>query len=43
VDAKKWSDLPKQARDYLTALADLTGARLAIASVGPGRDQTIVL
>jgi len=41
--AKKWTDLPPRARDYLKAIADLTGARLAIASVGPGRDQTIVL
>jgi adenylosuccinate synthase len=41
--ARKWSDLPQRARDYLKAIADLTGARLAIASVGPGRDQTIVL
>jgi adenylosuccinate synthase len=42
-EAKKWSDLPAKARDYLKAIADLTGAKLAIASVGPGRDQTIVL
>ncbi|HEX4084617.1 MAG TPA: adenylosuccinate synthase [Chthoniobacteraceae bacterium] len=41
--AKKWSDLPAKAREYLKAIADLTGARLSIASVGPGRDQTIVL
>jgi adenylosuccinate synthase len=42
-EAKKWSDLPAKAREYLQAIADLTGAKLAIASVGPGRDQTIVL
>jgi adenylosuccinate synthase len=41
--AKQWSDLPAKARDYLKAIASLTGAKLAIASVGPGRDQTIVL
>jgi adenylosuccinate synthase len=41
--AKKWSDLPQKAREYLKGLATLTGAKLAIASVGPGRDQTIVL
>ena len=33
----------EKARDYLKAIADLTGAKLRIASVGPGRDQTIVL
>jgi len=42
-EAKKWNDLPGKARDYLKTIAELTGARLAIASVGPGRDQTIVL
>ena len=42
-EAKKWADLPQNARTYLKAIADLTGANLAIASVGPGRDQTIVL
>jgi adenylosuccinate synthase len=39
--ARKWKDLPAKARSYLKALAELTGARLAIASVGPGREQTI--
>jgi adenylosuccinate synthase len=40
---RKWKDLPTRARTYLKALAELTGARLAIASVGPARDQTIFL
>ena len=39
--ARKWKDLPAKTRSYLKALADLTGAKLAIASVGPGREQTI--
>jgi adenylosuccinate synthase len=39
--ARKWKDLPPKTRSYLKALADLTGAKLAIASVGPGREQTI--
>jgi adenylosuccinate synthase len=39
--AKHWNQLPVKTRDYLKALADLTGAKLAIASVGPGREQTI--
>ena len=37
----KWKELPVAARKYLTALADLTGARLKIVSVGPDRAQTI--
>ncbi len=41
--ARRWKDLPLACRRYLTALAELTGARLAIASVGPGREQTILL
>jgi adenylosuccinate synthase len=39
--ARKWKDLPPKARVYLKAIAELTGAKLAIASVGPSRDQTI--
>ncbi len=41
--ARKWKDLPAKTRSYLKAIAELTGARLAIASVGPGREQTILL
>jgi adenylosuccinate synthase len=39
--AKSWKQLPPKARAYLKALAELTGAKLTIASVGPGREQTI--
>jgi adenylosuccinate synthase len=39
--ARKWKDLPARTRDYLKAIAELTGADVAIASVGPGREQTI--
>jgi len=39
--ARKWKDLPPAARDYLKFIADQTGAKLTIASVGPGREQTI--
>ena len=38
---REWKKLPAKARSYLKAIAELTGARLAIASVGPGREQTI--
>jgi adenylosuccinate synthase len=41
--ARKWKDLPPRARAYLKAIAELTGAELAIVSVGPSRDQTIKL
>ncbi len=38
---KSWSDLPAKARNYLRAMAELTGARLTMVSVGPAREQTI--
>jgi len=41
--ARRWKELPARARRYLTALAELTGAKLTIASVGPAREQTIIL
>jgi adenylosuccinate synthase len=40
-DVRRWKDLPAKTRSYLKALAELTGAKLAIASVGPAREQTI--
>ena len=39
--AKTWKQLPAKARAYLKAIAELTGAKLFITSVGPARDQTI--
>jgi adenylosuccinate synthase len=41
--ARRWKDLPAACRAYLKALAELTGARLSIVSVGPSREQTIFL
>ena len=38
---KKFSQLPKKAREYVLAIAELSNAKLFIASVGPGREQTI--
>jgi adenylosuccinate synthase len=38
---RRWKDLPVRARTYLQALAELTGAKLALVSVGPAREQTI--
>jgi adenylosuccinate synthase len=40
---RRWKDLPPRARGYLQAIAKFTGARLAIVSVGPAREQTICL
>ncbi len=42
-DARSFADLPENARAYALKLAELTGARLKIVSVGPHRDQTILL
>ena len=38
---KTFKQLPVKARAYLKAIAELSNARLFIASVGPGREQTI--
>ena len=39
--AKTFKDLPPKCRAYVKGISELTGAKLFIASVGPGRDQTI--
>lgn len=41
--ARKMSDLPPMARSYIKAIAELTGAPLRIVSVGPTRNETIIL
>ena len=41
--AKKLSQLPRAARNYIKRLAELTGAKLKIVSIGPTRDETIIL
>jgi adenylosuccinate synthase len=41
--ARKLSDLPAEARDYLDHMADYTGTPVAVVSVGPARDETIVV
>src|SRR6266404_4698122 len=41
--AKKLSQLPPHARNYVKRLGQLTGAELSIVSVGPTRAQTIFL
>jgi adenylosuccinate synthase len=38
---RQWRRLPAKTRSYLHAIAELTGAELRIASVGPAREQTV--
>ena len=41
--AKKFTELPPKARDYVKKISSLTGAKLSIVSIGPARAQTIRL
>lgn len=41
--AKSLADLPENARRFLNRVEELTGAKLAMVSVGPDRDQTIIV
>ena len=40
---REWKALPENARHYLESISSLSGAKLKIASVGPNREQTILL
>ena len=40
--ARSLADLPKNARDYITFLEEISGAPMSAIGVGPGRDETIV-
>jgi adenylosuccinate synthase len=40
---RAFNKLPVKARDYLKKICALTGAKLTLASVGPDRDQTMVV
>ncbi|MCH2379753.1 MAG: adenylosuccinate synthase, partial [Pedosphaera sp.] len=40
---RTWKDLPLKTRKYLRAIAKMIGAKIAIASIGPARSQTIIL
>ena len=42
-DIRHFKDLPVQAQRYLKAIADLTGARIKIVSVGAQREQTFTV
>ncbi len=41
--AQTYDDLPQKARDYVKRLEELAGCRIVLVSVGPRRDQTIIL
>jgi len=41
--ARKFSQLPLAARKYVRYISELTGGKLSMVSVGPGRGETIVL
>jgi adenylosuccinate synthase len=41
--AARIEDLPGAARDYIRFVEDLAGVRVSFVSVGPGREQTVVL
>jgi adenylosuccinate synthase len=41
--ARRFSELPKRARDYVKMVAQMTGAKLTMVSVGPTRAETIML
>jgi adenylosuccinate synthase len=40
---RRFQDLPEAAQAYVARVCQLVGARLGIVSVGPGRDQTIMV
>jgi adenylosuccinate synthase len=41
--ARSLNDLPKNARDYVKFLEEISGAPMSAIGVGPGRDETIVV
>ncbi|HEY5051614.1 MAG TPA: adenylosuccinate synthase, partial [Acidothermaceae bacterium] len=41
--AREFDDLPKNARRYLEALQEMSGAPFSVIGVGPARDQTLLL
>ncbi|HSS67017.1 MAG TPA: adenylosuccinate synthase [Nocardioidaceae bacterium] len=40
--ARTLSDLPANARAYIAAIEEMSGARISAIGVGPGRDETVV-
>jgi adenylosuccinate synthase len=42
-NARKFDDLPENAKKYIKRIEELIGVPACIVSIGPGRDQTIIL
>ena len=42
-EARTWDDLPAKAQSFVKRIAELTGAPMKFISVGPERDQIIIL
>lgn len=42
-EARSWKELPKEAQDYAKRISELSGAPLSLVSVGPKREELIVL
>jgi len=42
-DIRHYDNLPVQVKDYLTRISELTEAKIGLISVGPHREQTILL
>ena len=42
-NVKSYDELPENAKNYLNKISMLTGKEIAIFSVGPDRNQTIVM
>ena len=42
-DCKTYAELPDKCKEYLKTIEEMTGTKISIISVGPGREQTIVL
>lgn len=40
-DARRWEDLPKEARAYILRIEELSGVPIRLVSVGPERDQVV--
>ena len=42
-NVRSFEELPQSARDYIQTIEEMSNTPVIIVSVGPGRDQTILL